>query len=61
MPSLLIINKSDWGFFIKGEAESLKKLPKHSIEYAMISSIVAVQACEEQDDILYNEWMKITL
>lgn len=26
MPSLLIINKSDWTFFVKGEGEGPKKL-----------------------------------
>ena len=45
MPSLLIINKSDWSFFIKGECEQLKKLDKQSIEYCLISSVLGVQAC----------------
>lgn len=31
LPSLLIINKSDWSFYIKGSAEKPKKLIKHSI------------------------------
>ena len=54
MPSLLIINKSDWSFFIKGEGQKLKKLEKHSIEYTMISTMVGVQACEDTEEIAFN-------
>lgn len=46
MPSLLIINKSDWSFFIKGSGEKPKKLVKHSIEYLLINDGVVIQACE---------------
>lgn len=30
MPSLYLINKSDWSFFIKGQDEGPKKLEKNS-------------------------------
>ena len=63
MPSLYIINKSDWSFFIKGEGdkEKLKKIQKNSTEYMLINDNIAIQACEEYEEIAYNEWLKITL
>lgn len=54
MPSLFVINKSDWSFFIKREGEEPKKLYKNSIEYMLINDSFAVQACEEQDEIAYG-------
>ena len=62
MPKLVVINKSDWCFFIKNEASNeLKRLPKHTLDYVLISSKVDIQACEEKEEISYNEWLKISL
>ncbi len=44
MPSLLVVNKSDWNFFLKSECEKLKKLSKNSTEYLTINETVLVQA-----------------
>lgn len=54
MPSLFVINKSDWSFFIKVEGEKPKKLQKHSTEYILINDTIGVQACEEQEEIAFN-------
>ena len=46
MPKLLVINKSDWTFFLKSEATlEPQKLPKHSLDYVLIGSKVDIQAC----------------